>query len=220
MNLILFIIMLVFSIAVIWNFYREMRRDAESTLRKKASASESISRGAAVLMLFVGFADISGIIDLGSYRRSGFFFGIICWAAMLLCELNKRKKIKALVNMAKLMLIAAVLEGTIFNIPVYRFCLGSYNEYSFKAEDFAASRGVNYRPEDHDIKIYDGAGAEFTLDGIDDNVGNVYVDLLLENGTESALIQIDAMDETTTTSYRQNVAETFTAKKTRWFAVY
>lgn len=104
-------------------------------------------------------------------------------------------------------MIAAVLEVTLFNLPFYRLWGKNFTEMNFKAEQFASSMGKNYRSAEKDIIIKGSEEISFTLEGINEEVGNIFIDLNFENGTKGAEIHVDAMDETQTTVYRENIGK-------------
>lgn len=208
MNTFLFILMFIISLSVTGIFLHEIRNDNKGKKSAgKIRSIRSMARGAAVFLFSVGAADNLNLINFGIYAGAFFLLGITSIFSFLLCEINKKKKYPVIAFAVKAMMIAAVLEVTLFNLPFYRLWGKNFTEMNFKAEQFASSMGVNYRPAEKDIMIKGTEEISFTLEGINEEVGNVFIDLNFENGTKGAEIFVDAMDETQTTIYRENIGK-------------
>ncbi|SHM55074.1 hypothetical protein SAMN04487860_106148 [Ruminococcus flavefaciens] len=127
--------------------------------------------------------------------------------SMLICTLNKKRRYHTAVTAVKALLIAVVLEATIFNIPTFRLWFGSYGEMSFSAQELSVNSNVDYRPAEDDIAVIGDRSTTFTFKGINEEVADVFVDIDFGKNTKAANVSIDAMDETRTTDYRQMIAE-------------
>ena len=201
MNTVLFISVFSAAIAVGWMFRREMLR------AEKRPAAGKLLRAAALLLAGVGIADIAGAFSALPYHGAFALAGIVSAASFAICEVNKRRNSRLAAFAVKVMLIAAVLEVTLFNLPVYRLWMGNFTEMRFSADKFSAARGVKYRPEHDDILITGENGIEFTLEGVNCEVGTVYADIHFSEETSGAMMYIDAMDETQTSAFRVDVAD-------------
>ena len=113
-----------------------------------------------------------------------------CWSV------PSTKRYHAAAALVKAVLIAAVLEATIFNIPTYRLWLGSYGQMDFTAEEFAKSGSAELRPVTNDITVTKSHVSTFTFDGMDEEIADVFVDIGFEKGWKSAILKIEYMEET------------------------
>ena len=109
--------------------------------------------------------------------------------------------------LVKALLIAAILEATVFNIPTFRLWFGNYGEMSFTAEECSQGKDVDYRADHNDIAVVGDRSTVFTFEGIDEEIADVYVDISFGDGTKAAEVSIDAMDDTRYKDYRQLIAE-------------
>lgn len=205
MNTFLFILIAAASAAVCWFLHREMIREKE--VSPAGIITGRIVRCIAAAVFFAGLADAAGIIDMGAYHGAPALAGAVSAAAFVLCWINKRRPGKTAAFAVKVMLIASVFEVTLFNLPVYRFCMSDRTEMQFSADRFSAARGVKYRPDEEDILITGDSSVEFTLEGVNCEVGTVYADISFGPETKGAMMYIDAKDETQTSVYRVDVAE-------------
>jgi len=198
--------MFIVSMSVTGIFLHEIKNDNKG---KKGSGRvrslRIIARGTAVFLFSAGAADNLKLIDFGIYAGAFFLLGIVSIFSFLLCEINKKKKYPVIAFAVKAMMIASVLEVTLFNLPFYRLWGKNFSEMDFRAERFADEMSENYRPDEKDIKIKGSEEIAFTFDGVNQEIGNIFIDLNFENGTKGAEIFVDAMDETQTTFYRENV---------------
>ena len=209
MNTALFLTMLIVTTAADAVFLREINAAVK---RRKLTANEktlgSLVRGMTVFLAVVGISDGIGLIEFGVYRGAFLFLGLVTGVSFLLCEVCKSRRHPLFSLAVKTMMTAAVLEVTLFNLPVYRLWGGNYPAMEFKAARFAADSGVRYREKNDDIAVFGSNGVEFTLEGINEEVANVFVDLSFDGGTRGAMMYVDAMDETQTSVYRVDVANT------------
>ena len=213
MNTFLFILMFVVSVAVTAVFLNEMKCNIKGTDRSenKLKGIRSIARGTAILLIFIALAEILGIIKCETYDGSFTLLGATAGLSFLLCTLNKKKKYHAAITAVKAMLLASILEVTLFNIPTFRMWFGSYGEMSFSADEIA-SDGADVRPENGDIAVIGDRTTIFTFEGLNEEITDVYVDAEFGGGTKAAEISIDATDETRPNTYRELIAQSTLVK--------
>ncbi|MBR1431713.1 hypothetical protein [Ruminococcus sp.] len=209
MSTFLFLLLLAVSGTVTAVSLHEIKCDIrrEESDNKKLKSIRALSRGAAVLLAFIAAAEAFGLIRPQVYKGAYVLLGGAAAFSMLVCTLNKKRRYHAAAALVKAVLIAAVLEATIFNIPTYRLWLGSYGQMDFTAEEFAKSGSAELRPVTNDITVTKSHVSTFTFDGMDEEIADVFVDIGFEKGTKSAILKIDSMDETNTVNYRDCVAE-------------
>lgn len=220
MNTFLFIIMLIVSTGTSFCFLKEIQCDLNGTKPAKCmSTLTSLSRGAAVFLFFIAVSSAVRLIYFGVYSQGFILLGAMAAVSMLLCELNKRSKSSLFETAAKILLIASLLEVTVFNFSTYRLFFGNYHEMDFRADQCACGEGVEYRPTENDIVVKGNKSAIFTFDGIDEPISNVYLDLYYEYNSNGAAVSIDAMDETQTTIYREAIGKGTTVRD-KWHSQY
>ncbi|WP_295069402.1 hypothetical protein [Ruminococcus sp.] len=209
MNTFLFVLMLAVSVAVTAVFLHEIKCDINgySKISSKTKSLRGIARGAAVLLSFIAAAEAFGIINISEYKGAFLMLGAAAGLSMLACTVNKKKKYHTVQTFVKALLIATVLEATIFSIPTFRLWFGSYGEMSFSAQELSDGSDIEYRPENDDIAVIGDRTTTFTFKGINEQVADVYVDIDFGKNTKAANVSIDAMDETKSNSYREMIAE-------------
>ncbi|MCR4794487.1 MAG: hypothetical protein K5898_04860 [Ruminococcus sp.] len=209
MNTFLFVLMFAVSVAVTAVFLNEAKCDinGNSKISKKTKSLLGTARCIAVLLIFIAAAEAFGIIKIREYKGAFLMLGGAAGLSMLICTLNKKRRYHTAVTAVKALLIAVVLEATIFNIPTFRLWFGSYGEMSFSAQELSVNSNVDYRPAEDDIAVIGDRSTTFTFKGINEEVADVFVDIDFGKNTKAANVSIDAMDETRTTDYRQMIAE-------------
>ena len=213
MNTFLFILMFMVTVSVIAVFLHETKCNVENSHRSdsKFKKLRSIARGVSVLLIFIAAAEALNIIRCETYNGAFMFLGSAAGLSFLICTLNKKKKYNVAVTALKAILLASVLEVTLFNIPTFRMWFGSYGEMSFSPDEIA-SEEADVRPETGDIAVIGDRTTIFTFEGLDEEITNVCIDAEFAGGTKAALISVDAMDETRTTDYRTAIAESTLVK--------
>ena len=213
MNTFLFILMFVVSVAVTAVFLNEMKCNIKGSDRSenKLKGIRSIARGTAIFLIFIALAEVLGIIKCETYDGSFTLLGATAGLSFLLCTLNKKKKYHAAITAVKAMLLASILEVTLFNIPTFRMWFGSYGEMSFSADEIA-SDGADVRPENGDIAVIGDRTTIFTFEGLNEEITDVYVDAEFGGGTKAAEVSIDATDETRPNTYRELIAQSTLVK--------
>ena len=209
MNTFLFVIMFAVSVAVTAVFLNEIKCDINdySKISTKTRRLRSISRCITVLLIFIAAAEAVGVIKISEYKGAFLMLGGAAGLSMLACTLNKKKKYHTVLTAVKTLLIAVILEATIFNIPTFRLWFGSYGEMSFSAQELSDGSNIEYRPAENDIAVIGDRTTTFTFKGINEQVADVFVDIDFGKNTKAASVSIDAMDETRTNGYRQMIAE-------------
>lgn len=209
MNTFLFVLMFAVSVAVTAVFLHEIKCDIDNNTKtsKKTKSFRGIARCTAVLLIFIAAAEAIGVIKISEYKGAFLLLGGAAGLSMLMCTANKKKKYHTVHTAVKALLIATVLEATVFNIPTFRLWFGSYGEMSFTAEECSQGKDVDYRAENNNIAVVGDRSTVFTFEGIDEEIADVYVDISFGDGTKAAEVSIDAMDDTRYKDYRQLIAE-------------
>jgi len=208
MNTFLFILMFVVSVAVTAVFLQETKCNLNGSERpeKKLKNIRGIARGAAIILIFTAIAEALGIIKCDTYDGAFTFLGASAGLLFLICTLNRKKKYHTAVTAVKAILLASILEVTLFNIPTFRMWFGDYGEMSFSADEIS-SEEADVRQGSTDIAAVGSRTTIFTFEGLNEEIANVSLDVDFGRNTKAAQISIDAMDVTRTTDYRPAIAK-------------
>ena len=214
MNTFLFFLMLAVSVTVTAVFLREMWNDlnGDKKSENKSNVIQTVSRCVALLLVFVAAAEALGIFSISEYKGAFLLLGGMVGLSLFMCIFNKKRRYKIALTAIKAILIASVLEITLFNIPSYRLWFGNYGEMYFTAEECKRSENVQYRANGRDIAVQGSYTAVFRFDNIDEEVADVFIDTECAQSTKGALITIDTMDETNAYEYREGIATQLIAK--------
>ncbi len=209
MSTFLFVLMFAASVSVTAVSLHEIKSDlaGKEHSDKKLKNIRALSRGAAVLLAFIAAAEALGIIRPRVYQGAFMLLGAAAGLSMLVCTVNKKRRYHSAAALVKALLIAAVLEVTVFNIPTYRLFFGSYGQMDFSPAECARNSDVRLDDDGTTITVRGDRSAIFSFEGIDEEVADVYVDIGFDNDAKAADVIIDAMDETTPHDYRYAVAE-------------
>lgn len=161
-----------------------------------------------LLILLLGVSDLFGIVDHGIYSGAYVFMSFVQIVMALLCFANSKKKDGIFRFAAKVVLIASVLELTMFNIPAYRHWFGSVQETSLSFSEARVEGGGYYREAENDFVAENGEEIVIAFDGVDQPVSSVYAEVGFDNNTPETKFILDAKDETQVSIYRYNIAET------------
>ena len=214
MGTFIFIVAFAVSVAIIAIFLLEIKED-----RKVVKASEAvtnircIARGMTVFLAIIAITDKSGLINFGIYSGSYFLMGTVCTMAYILCAISRKSNLSLIVHSLKVILVAFILELTIFNIPVYDMWIGKYKTTTYQIDSSMLDRGGEYRESEKDIVVRNGEELVFKIPEINQTVSTVYVDLDFENGTKAVDFSIDATDDTQSYVKRDNIARTIISNK-------
>ena len=209
MDTILFVIMLAVSILVTAFSLNEIRCGLSSSgnSSKKISKAGLAARVGVVILAIAAIAEAFGIFSAGAYSGAFILLGAVSGISMLICVLNKKHGYRTAYTAVKALLIASVLEVTLFNIPTYRLWFGNYGEMYFSAAELQRENGTAYRPTEEDIVIYGENTSVFTFSGLDEEIADVFIDVDFPRTTKAALLSVDAMDETRAADYRLQAAQ-------------
>ncbi len=212
MNTFLFITALIISVIIITVFLKEIKSDDKTKPSGFVSNLQSIVRGMTVFLFSVAITDKFGLIDFGMYSGTYTFMGVVCMVVYILCIINSKRRIPVISFAVKTILIAFVLEMTVFNVPSYRMWFGDYNMVTYEASRSILDKGGIYRRTQKDIAVRNGGELVLTFPDIDRQVSTVYADIAFEYNTRAVDFSIDATDETQTVVPRREIAKTIISR--------
>lgn len=213
MNTFLFITAFVISVTIVVIFLREVRDDKKNKPTALVSNVRSIARGTTIFMSSAALADKLNLINFGIYSGSYFLMGTVCTAAYILCTVNRKSRLPEIVHALKVILIAFILELTLFNVPVYRMWFGNYEKSTYQIDSSMIESGGEYRETENDVAVRGGEDLALKIPEVNQTVSTVYADLYLEKGTRAVDFSIDATDETQSFARRGNIARTIISRK-------
>ena len=201
--------MFAVSVAVTAVFIHETKSDitGKELVSKRLAAIRRVSLCAALILAFIAAAEFLHIINIDAYAGAFTILGAAAGISALVCTMNKKRRYHSAVWLVKAVLIAAVLETTIFNIPTFRLWFGSYKSVYFSAEECVDSKDTNYHSDTGELAVRGDRTAVFSFEDINFEVADVFVDLDFDTQTKAAEISVDAMDETCAMDYRPAIAE-------------
>ncbi|MCR4640101.1 hypothetical protein [Ruminococcus sp.] len=209
METFLFILMFAVSVAVTAVFLHETKSDirGKEPVSKRLAAVRRVSLCAALVLVFIAAAELLHIINIGAYSGAFTVLGAMAGISALVCTMNKKRRYHSAVWVVKAVIIAAVLETTVFNAPTFRLWFGTYKSVYFSAEECSDSADVNFHADTGKLDVRGDRTSVFTLEDINFEVADVFVDLDYDTRTKAAEVSVDAMDETCAVDYRPAVAE-------------
>lgn len=213
MNTFLFITGLIISLIIITVFVREIKDGGSTEATALTANIRSISRGMSVFMASVGITDIFGFIDFGMYSGTYAFMGFVCMACFILCEINRKHPRPIMSYTAKTILVAFILEMTIFNIPSYRLWFDDYQTTTYEVTREMMTHGGMYRRSENDIIVTDGNELVLSFPDIDRKISTVYADVGFFWDTRAVDFYLDATDETQSHALREDIAHTIISRK-------
>lgn len=209
METFLFILMFAVSVAVTAVFLQETKSDitGKEPVSKRLAAIRRVSLCAALILAFIAAAEFLHIINIKAYSGAFIVLGGAAGISALVCTLNKKRRYHSAVWLIKAVLIAAVLETTLFNIPTFRLWFGSYKSVYFSAEECIDSKDTNFHADTGELAIRGDRTSVFTFENINFEVADVFIDVDFDTQTKAAEVSVDAMDETCKVDYRTAIAE-------------
>lgn len=159
---------------------------------------KNLMKTAAVLVLAVlGLLDGTGVIRLGTFHGS---LAIIGAAAVMLAAayavLLKRTS-RTLKFFCRMVVISAVLELTVFQLPSYNMLFGDYEKKTIYPTEMAVSGGINYIDDaNKTVSVVGQQQVSLTLDSLGIPVKTVSVDCDYNGSTKRLNLYMDVSDET------------------------
>lgn len=201
-----FVLTMLLSFAVSVLFFFNIKGKFNSKVQRK------FLWFATVFMSVIAVADISGLIDFGTYHSTFAFMGFVNLCELILYALYDRHQFRFIEFSSKILVIASVLELTVFNFPAYHLWGGGYTEKELDIDNAVIECGV--RNDDGSIIVGDGAEMVVTFEGINAQVGTVKADVLFrKEDTKEAKFILDIKDTTQTENYRFNIANSRIVEK-------
>jgi len=213
LNIFLFVIAFV-CFTLVSAYYHAEITDAFSTnsfLKKISGARKTINStavGTTVFLFFIAMCDAVKIIDFGNFSGTYTFMGIAGTLSFILYQISSRKNSEWTAFASKAVLIASVLELTVFNVCAYRTWFGDYKYLYFPADKINVTKGAEYSEDEGKIVKSDSKDdLTFEFPAPDIQITNFCVDIEFGDATRFATVMLDVTDEAQTTMYRKDIAK-------------
>ncbi len=149
-----------------------------------------------ILLLF-GLLDLFSAVEYGIYSGGFLLLGIVALLEFLIYQLCLRRKSRTVRFFGKLLLIAAVLELTIMQLPSYHLLLGDYEQKTLSVIDAQIETGNTQVDKNSGTIIINGKDeCVLTYTDLNYPVGSVYVKARFASDAEYYDLILDAGDVT------------------------
>lgn len=202
---VIFITAVILSVFVSVLFFIDIKGKSKPVFR-------NIAVPFTIFMTFIAITDISKLINFGAYQSAFAFMGFVNLCELILYLIHKKYPLKFLEFSSKILIIASVLELTLFNIPSYHLWGGDYKQKELDIDNAVIECGI--RNDDGSIIVGDGAEMVVTFEDINIPVGTVKAEVLFpKESTKESTFVLDIKDSTQTQNYRYNIANSRIVEK-------
>lgn len=182
----------------------ETENDSKETDKKTSPVQKKILFAdiCTIFTALLGISDITGIIDTGMFH--GMF--AVAGAVLILekvCNIIKQKiQSRTLKFVSKIILVASILEITVFQFPSYRIFFGNYEQQTLSLSDSTSVSDESEKSTDY-IKVRGTDTSTVEFKDINKKVGTIKINI--ENANADSLsVSVDATDETSAL-YRNSI---------------
>ncbi len=205
MNTAVFLISAVVCTVVIWLFYQNTKlvnnNVNHSLLRKNLPLT-----GTAIITL-LAISAFSGIINFGPYKNAYIFMSIVCILSCILYYAGEKKLFSESRFSLKMILIASVLELTIFNLPSYKLFFGDYKQVDYPAAQGCIENG-GIRNKDGSITVDPHTQLILSFPDQKMQIGTIYTSVKFTGKyVQNAPFEVDVKDSTQLSDYRYGIIE-------------
>lgn len=149
-----------------------------------------------IFLFFLGILDISGFLNLGPMNGAFFFIFAASIPITLMYFLSKKFGSGVFKFMGVVLLIAALLEVTLFQFPSYSSFLGSDEHFSIYPDKAVTSGTGIVTNSDASATISGDTEAVIEFTGINKEIDTIKTDLVFGKNTQCVNLTVDACDET------------------------
>lgn len=153
-----------------------------------------------IFTVLLGISDITGLIDTGMFHGAFAVAGTVLLLEKACNIIRSRIQSRTLKFFGRIILVASLLELTVFQFPSYRIFSGDYKQQTLSVSDAAS---VNTGEKTGNIKVKGKDTTTVTFENINKKVGTIKINVATAN-SDSLSVNIDATDETSAL-YRPSV---------------
>jgi len=206
MNTALFLLSTILTAAVIYISYRSLSN--KDTVFKNRPVNIPFSAAGTSLLWIITASEKAGAFDSGPYSSAYLFMAVVSSVSFIFSLFGKKHYNNEIRFTVKLIMIASLLELTLFNLPSYRVMFSDYPEKTISAGDVRIVQGGTYN-SDSTITAKTGGELVIEITGLDIPVSTVYADIaFLSDSTNDISFNIDAKDSTHSSDYRYDIVRT------------
>lgn len=167
---------------------------------------------AAVSLLLI-LLDVTGILSLGAYDGSLALIGTASLLVLAASYILKRRESRTLRFFCKMVIAAAVLELTLFQLPSYNMILGDYTQEIIFPADSEVSGGTHtVNSENKSVTISGQEQVHLDFTGLDMNVGTIMMAVDFGENTRRVNLFLDISDVTHNEELRSDTASNVIVK--------
>ncbi len=203
MNTALFLLSAALSAAVMWLIYRNA--SAIGRDKKRDFFRKYFPLAGTAFITLLALSDLIGIINYGPYKHTYLFMAVVCILSYILYFKTAGKFPDETKFSLKVILIASVLELTVFNIPSYKLLFGNYKQVDYMASQGCIENGGIRNP---DGTVTVDPNCQFIVSFPDQKmqIGTIYTDVKFTGKYISyAPFEVDVMDATQSRDYRYGI---------------
>lgn len=197
------IIMIVASTILVKTAVTEIPDDTprprKISLKKSfASKSQLFVNICIIFTLLIGIADITGILNTGEFHGGFFVIAIVLLLEKACNIIRTRVQSRTIKFFGKMLVITALIELIVFQMPSYRMFFGNYKRMLLPVSSgTVTSENTETEPETGNLKVDGQNTSSIEFEGIDRKVGTARVNIASSSVNPHRLkVNIDTTDET------------------------
>lgn len=161
-----------------------------------------------VFSLIMGIADITGLLETTPFHGGFFVIGIVLLLEKICNIIRTRIQSRTIKFFGKMLVITAVIELVVFQMPSYTVLSEKYKHAVFHvSQGTITSENTETEPETGNLKVSGKNTAKIEFTDIDRKVASARINIASSKENPHRLkVEIDATDETSAT-YRTAIAK-------------
>lgn len=185
----------------------------KETTQNTANPLKLIQTIAALILVMLGLFDLAGMFSLGVFQGS---FALIGTASLLVLAASfilRQRESRTLRFFCKMVIAAAVLELTLFQMPSYSMFFGDYSQEIIFPADSEVSGGTHtVNSENKSVTISGQEQVHLDFTGLDMNVGTIMMAVDFGENTRRVNLFLDISDVTHNAELRSDTASNVIVK--------
>ncbi len=159
-----------------------------------------------IFALLMGLADITKIVNFGEFHGGFAVIGVVLLLEKIIAIVRTRIQSRTVKFFAKTLVVTALIELFVFQMPTYRIFLGDYTRMLLPvSKGTITSENTATEPETGNLKVEGEETAKIEFTGIDQKVGTARINIASSSVNPHRLkVAVDATDETSAV-YRNGI---------------
>lgn len=152
---------------------------------------------AVLLLLVLGILELAGVVELGPYKGSLVLMGAATLLVTIASLILMKKESRTLRFFSKMVIAAAVMEITIFQLPSYNMIVDDYRqEIIFPADSQIFGGEYTVDEESKAVTVTGKEQVVLDFENLDMTVGTIKADLDFGENTKRVQLKVDMADTT------------------------